>query len=70
MLTQEKKKLTAIIKNEHFSNILEKLTTNEDLLEEEKSFILAAAILFLKFYEQDNRFISFADFAYYIILKY
>ena len=70
MLTQEKKKLTAIIKNEHFSNILEKLTTNKDLLEEEKSFILAAAILFLKFYEQDNRFISFADFAYYIILKY
>lgn len=70
MLTQEKRKLTSIIKNEHFSKVLKKITIGEELTDEEKSFILAAAILFLKFYEQDNRFLSFADFAYYIILKY
>jgi len=70
MLTQEKRKLTSIIKNEHFSNVLKKITIGEELKDEEKSFILASAILFLKFYEQDNRFLSFADFAYYIILKY
>jgi len=70
MLLEEKRKLTSIIKNEHFSKVLKKITVNEALTDEEKSFILAAAILFLKFYERDNRFISFADFAYYIILKY
>ncbi|MBI0397558.1 DEAD/DEAH box helicase [Cyclobacterium marinum] len=70
MLTEEKRKLTAIGKQEEFQVIFEKLTTNKDLTFSEKSLILATAIIFLKHYENDNRFLSYADLSYYIILKY
>jgi len=70
MLTEEKRKLTAIGKQDNFITVFEKLTTNSELTFSEKSLILATAIIFLKHYEKDNRFISYADLAYYIILKY
>ena len=70
MLTEEKRKLTAIGKQDDFITVFEKLTTNSELTFSEKSLILATAIIFLKHYEKDNRFISYADLAYYIILKY
>ncbi|MBZ9731678.1 DEAD/DEAH box helicase [Salegentibacter sp. JZCK2] len=70
MLPEEKRKLTAIGKQEDFQEIFEKLTTNRELTFSEKSLILATAIIFLKHYEKDNRFISYADLSYYIFLKY
>lgn len=55
MLTREKRALTSIGKDQFFKNIIEKLTTDVDLEYEEKSYILACAILFLRHYELDNR---------------
>lgn len=66
----EKTKLTSINKIEEFSIVMEKLTTNKLLTEEEKSYILSCAIVFIKFYEEDRRYTSFVEFGYYIILKY
>lgn len=70
MITEEKRKLTKIGKQKEFKIVFEKLTVNSDLSFSEKSFILATAIIFLRHFEKDNRFISYADLAYYIILKY
>lgn len=61
---------TIAFKNENFKNFIEKLTCDKILNENEKSYILSCALLFLKEYERDKRYTSFADFAYYIILKY
>lgn len=61
---------TSAFKNENFKNFIEKLTCDVILDENEKSYILSCALLFLKEYEKDKRYTSFADFAYYIILKY
>lgn len=70
MLKEEKLSLTSINKDELFKGIIKKLTTDVDLKYEEKIYILSCAILFIKHYQKDNRYISYADFAYYIILKY
>ena len=70
MLSIEKANLTAIGKTESFQTVFEKLTVNNTLSYSEKSYILATAILFLKHYERDNKYKTYADIAYYIILKY
>lgn len=71
METREKNNLTKILKNNtHFKNVIEKLTTDSPLNYQEKSFILASSLLFLKEYDKDKRYKSYADIAYYIILKY
>lgn len=70
MNTQEKGNLTRIGKAEEFKKVIEKLTLDLEINEKEKSYILSCAILFLKEYERDKRLTSYADFAYYIILKY
>lgn len=70
MLTQEKRALTYIGKDPLFKDIIEKLTTDADLKHSEKIYILSCAILILKHFEKDKRYISYADFAYSIILKY
>ncbi|TYB91591.1 MAG: DEAD/DEAH box helicase, partial [Kosmotoga sp.] len=62
--------LTNINKIKKFKTIIHKLTMDEKLDENEKSYILSCAILFLKHYNSDKRFKSYRDFAYYIILKY
>ncbi|EFW38196.1 DEAD/DEAH box helicase [Treponema phagedenis] len=38
--------------------------------DEEKSFLLSCALILLKNYDSDKRYKSYAEFAYYIILKY
>ncbi len=54
-----------------YSDIMEKLTVNPQLLSEnEKTYILACAILLVRKYEKDKRFTSYVELAYYIILKY
>jgi superfamily II DNA or RNA helicase len=70
MLTSEKTNLTAIGKTESFQTVFEKLTVNNTLSYYEKSYILATAILFIRHYEKDNKYKTYADIAYYIILKY
>ncbi|MBK0150444.1 DNA helicase, partial [Bacillus sp. S74] len=66
----EKSTLTSISKIKEFNEVLRKITMNEQLTEEEKTYILSCAILFMKHYEADQRFSSYLEFAYYIILKY
>lgn len=70
MQTEVKTKLTAVGKNSTFKDAIEKLTLNEELSDIEKTQLLSVAILFLTEYEKDKTLISYADFAYYIILKY
>jgi hypothetical protein len=70
MIEEEKRSLTYIGKEKRFKLIFEKLTTRVVLSYDEKSYILATAIIFLKHYEKDNRFKTYADISYYIILKY
>lgn len=66
----EKIKLTNINKIEQFSFVIEKLTIDEILTEDEKSYILGCAIAFIKHYEEDRRYTTFVELGYYIILKY
>ncbi|PZX94564.1 DNA helicase [Flavobacterium aquariorum] len=64
------RQFTAAFKNNNFRNVIEKLTSDKILDTNEKSYVLACALLFLKEYENDKRYKSFADFAYFLILKY
>lgn len=66
----EKQALTLINKIPLFKEVIQKLTTNVELSEYEKTYILGCSIIFLKYYESDKRFTSYAEFSYFIILKY
>tara|TARA_R110002073_G_scaffold84612_7_gene201882 strand:- start:64506 stop:66326 length:1821 start_codon:yes stop_codon:yes gene_type:complete len=70
MLKKEKIALTYIGKEPMFNEVMKKLTLGESLDYDEKTYILACAILFIRHYEKDNRYTSYADISYYIILKY
>jgi len=70
MLKEEKIALTHLGKNKDFKAILEKVTLNQPLNEDEKVFVLSTSLLFLKHYEKNNSYTSYADFAYYLVLKY
>jgi hypothetical protein len=70
MDASEKRTLTAINKIPFFQNTIQGLTTGRQLSDNEKSYILACAILFLRHYGQDKARRTYSDFCYYIILKY
>lgn len=70
MDSQEKRTLKYIGKVAEFNDVVRKLTTNQKVTSSEKSFLLGAAILLIKHYQDDKRFTSYIDFAYYLILKY
>ena len=70
MHSKVKSILTRVGKTERFRKTLEKLTIGSTLNYDEKTYILATAILFLKHYEKDNRYRTYADISYYIIIKY
>ena len=54
-----------------YSEVLGKLTVDpQSLTDDEKTFILACAIILIKKYEKDKRYTSYIELAYYIILKY
>lgn len=54
-----------------YLDILEKLTISpQSLTDKEKVYILTCAIILIKKYEKDNRYTSYLQLAYYIILKY
>ena len=65
-----KAKLTRIGKTEKFQSVFQKLTTNNELTYDEKSYVLATAILYIRHYEKNRSYKTYADIAYYIILKY
>lgn len=70
MKGSEKRALTSIGKEERFRNVLTQLTVGKILEPDDRAYILAAAILLIKRYQKDSRYTSYADLAYYIILKY
>ena len=70
MQQKEKVALTRLGKEEYFSKAFRKLNLSETLSEEEKSYLLTCAILLLRHYANDNRFTSYAELAYFIVLKY
>lgn len=65
-----KDNIATINKNEYFREIVKKVTIGESLKDKEKEYILAVALIFLKYYNRDKKFRSYLEFAYYIILKY
>lgn len=66
----EKSALTAIGKLPYFQESIRKLTLEEELEPKQRTYLLACGILFLKHYNLDKRHRSYADFAYYVFLKY
>lgn len=70
MLRTEVSGYSGLAKEERFQSILAKLTLDELLEEDEKRYILSCAIILARYYEKDNRYTSYLEFAYYIILKY
>ncbi|CAM4345054.1 DEAD/DEAH box helicase [Flavobacterium terrigena] len=71
MLTEEKRVLTEIIKkNSAFKDVITKLTIDEDLNENEKTYVLSCALMFLKEYANDKKYKSYAEISYFLILKY
>lgn len=54
-----------------YSKIMEKLTINPmGMTDDEKLYLLTCAIMLIKKYEKDERYSSYVELAYYIILKY
>lgn len=54
-----------------YADVLKKLTVKpQSLSDKEKVYILTCAIILIKKYEKDNRYTSYLQLAYYIILKY
>ncbi|ACM21162.1 ATP-dependent DNA/RNA helicase [Geotalea daltonii FRC-32] len=70
MQSAEKKTMTSLGKEERFRDVFAQLTVGESLKPGDRAYILAAAMLFIRRYQQDRRYTSYADLAYYIILKY
>lgn len=66
----EKTSFTAINKIDLFKVIIRKLTLDNILNDDEISYILSSAIIFLRQYENNKKYTSYIEFAYYIILKY
>ncbi len=66
----EKRALTSVNKISVFKKTIKNLTINLQLSESDRIYILGCAIIFLKHYKNDKRLTSYAEFAYYIILKY
>lgn len=70
MDSTEKRTLTSIGKEPRFRDVLKKLTIGEEIEDGDKAYILAAAMILIRRYVEDRRYTSYADLAYYIILKY
>jgi len=66
----EKSKFTLINKIDEFNSVIRRLCTNEELSNNEKSYILSCAITFIKYYESNRQYSSYWEIGYYIILKY
>lgn len=70
MNSKEKLQLTLVSKDEKFSPIFKKLILEEQLNNNQKTYILTVALLSLRLYQDDESNKSYLEFAYFIILKY
>ena len=71
MTNKEKSALTQLGKIDVFRDLIKKLAIEPASLDDnEKAYLLTCAILFIKHYQNDLRYTSYAEFAYWIILKY
>jgi hypothetical protein len=70
MQRAEKSAMTSIGKEERFRDVFKQLTTGEILEPDDQVYILASAMLFIRRFQHDQRYTSYADLAYYIILKF
>lgn len=59
-----------LIKLDKFHEIVKKLYLDKKISSEDKDYILACAIVLLRYYEKDKSYKSYLEFAYFIILKY
>lgn len=59
-----------LTKYNKFHRIMNALQVGRELKEHDKEYILACAILFIKFYEKDKRRTSYFEIAYFIVLLY
>lgn len=54
-----------------YAESMEKLTVApQTLSDEEKTYLLTSALVLIRKYERDRRYVSYAELSYYIILKY
>lgn len=70
MDSKEKSQLTLVSKEEKFSQVYTKLILEEQLNNNEKTYILTVALLSLRVYQEDKSKKSYLEFAYFIILQY
>jgi hypothetical protein len=70
MQTTEKRKLKQLNKINYFQKSLKDLSMGTQSENESLSYLLHCALIFLGHYQADRRFTSYAEFAYYIMLKY
>lgn len=66
----EKRQLGGLKNNEYFNNCFSKLVLNRRLEEREAQYILSAAIIFFRYYNNDRRLRGYFNIGYYIVLKY
>lgn len=64
------KGLTSLRDIKLFKESFSKLCVGNQMSDEEQEYILSTALVFIKYYNADNRLLSYLDIAYYIILKY
>lgn len=64
------KGLTSLRNIDLFKESFKKLSVGDQMSHEEQEYILSTALLFIKYYNADNRMLSYLDIAYYIVLKY
>src|SRR5690606_16452895 len=70
MTSQEKQSLTLLLKDTQFSDIIHRLTIGKELTFSERCYILACAVYFMRFFSKNPKYSCYAEFAYFIILKY
>lgn len=70
MDSKTKIRLTHIGNIDYFNEVIEKLTLDKKLNNDESTYILTCAILFIREYEKDKTIQSYIELSYYIILKY
>lgn len=70
MNSTEKRALTSIGKEPRFKDVFKKLTIGGEIEGADRAYILATAMILINHYQKDRRYTSYADLAYYIILKY
>lgn len=70
MDSKTKSMFTNIYKIDNFQKTLKELTIWNPLNDNEKTFLLTCALIFINYYTNDSSKVTYLEFAYYIILKY